>query len=97
MKPIDYMVEVARSIEQDATDEVGFTPLIDYLITGGTDPKTLHGKNEDAFYSEYVSALKWGGPASLSICRPTPRTRKPSSVTAPPVSTVITPTWKCGT
>src|SRR6266850_2700195 len=61
VKPLDYMVEVARSIEQDATDEVGFTPLIDYLITGGTIIKTLHGKDEDDFYLEYASALKWGG------------------------------------
>ena len=61
VKPISYMVEVARSIEQDATDEVGFTPLIDYLITGGTITKTLHGKDEDTFYLEYASALKWGG------------------------------------
>ena len=58
VKPISYMVEVARSIEQDATDEVGFTPLIDYLITGGTITKTLHGKDEDSFYLAYASALK---------------------------------------
>jgi hypothetical protein len=55
------MVDVARSIEQDATEEVGFTPPMDFLITGGTILKTLHGKNELDFYSEYVSALKWGG------------------------------------
>ena len=61
VKPVKYMVEVARSIEQDATDEVGFTPPMDFLITGGTIVKTLHGKNELDFYSEYVSALKWGG------------------------------------
>ncbi len=61
VKPIEYMVEVARSIEQDATEEVGFTPPIDFLITGGTILKTLHGKDEVAFYSEYASALKWGG------------------------------------
>ena len=61
VKPVDYMVEVARSIEQDATEEVGFTPPMDFLITGGTILKTLHGKDELSFYSEYVSALKWGG------------------------------------
>ncbi len=61
VKPISTMVEVARSIELDATEEVGFTPLIDYLITGGTILKTLHGKDEDSFYLEYASALKWGG------------------------------------
>jgi hypothetical protein len=61
VKPVSYMVEVARSIEQDATDEVGFTPLIDYLITGGTVLKTLHGRDEDSFYLEYASALKWSG------------------------------------
>ena len=46
VKPVQYMVEVARSIEQDATEEVGFAPPIDFLITGGTILKTLHGKNE---------------------------------------------------
>jgi hypothetical protein len=61
VKPMEYMVEVAKSIEQDATEEVGFTPLIDYLITGGTILKTLHGKDEDDFYLEYAAALKWGG------------------------------------
>jgi hypothetical protein len=61
VKPVEYMVEVARSIEQDATEEVGFTPPMDFLITGGTILKTLHGKDEVQFYSQYVSALKWGG------------------------------------
>lgn len=61
VKPVSTMVEVARSIEHDATEEVGFTPLIDYLITGGTILKTLHGKDEDSFYLQYASALKWGG------------------------------------
>jgi hypothetical protein len=61
VKPVEYMVEVARSIEEDATEEVGFAPPIDFLITGGTILKTLHGKDELAFYSEYASALKWGG------------------------------------
>src|SRR5262245_66583095 len=65
VKPVDYMVEVARSIEQDATEEVGFTPPIDFLITGGTILKTLHGKDELAFYSEYASAIKWGGRRSF--------------------------------
>lgn len=61
VKPVSYMVEVAGSIERDASEEVGFTPLIDYLITGGTVLKTLHGKDEDSFYLEYASALKWSG------------------------------------
>ena len=61
VKPVSSMVEVARSIEQDATEELGFTPPIDYLITGGTILKTLHGKDEDTFYLEYASGLKWGG------------------------------------
>ena len=61
VKPVSYMAEVARSIEQDATEEVGFPPSIDFIITGGTILKTLHGKDEDAFYLEYASALKWGG------------------------------------
>ena len=46
VKPVEYMVEVARSIEEDATEEVGFAPPIDFLITGGTILKTLHGKDE---------------------------------------------------
>ncbi|MDZ4342862.1 MAG: radical SAM protein [Candidatus Binatia bacterium] len=61
VKPVASMVEVARSIEQDATEEVGFPPPIDFIITGGTILKTLHGKDEDTFYLEYASALKWGG------------------------------------
>ena len=61
VKPIEHMVEVARSIEQDATEEVGFRPSIDFIISGGTILKTLHGKDEDTFYLEYASALKWGG------------------------------------
>ena len=36
VKPVESMVEVARSIEQDASEEVGFAPPIDFLITGGT-------------------------------------------------------------
>ncbi len=61
VKPVAHMVEVARAIEQDATEEVGFPPPIDFIITGGTILKTLHGKDEDTFYLEYTSALKWGG------------------------------------
>src|SRR3970040_1337976 len=61
VKPVSHMVEVARAIEQDATEEVGFPPAIDFIITGGTILKTLHGKDEDEFYLEYASALKWGG------------------------------------
>ena len=61
VKPVPYVVEVARSIEEDATAEVGFSPPIDFLITGGTILKTFHGKDEDTFYLEYASALKWGG------------------------------------
>lgn len=30
-------------------------------VVGGTITKTLHGKDEDTFYLEYASALKWGG------------------------------------
>jgi hypothetical protein len=61
VKPVAHMVEVARAIEEDATEEVGFPPPIDFIITGGTILKTLHGKDEDTFYLEYASALKWGG------------------------------------
>ena len=61
VKPVAHMVEVARAIEQDATEEVGFPPSIDFIITGGSILKTLHGKDEDEFYLEYASALKWGG------------------------------------
>jgi len=61
VKPVAHMVEVARAIEQDATEEVGFSPSIDFIITGGTILKTLHGKDEDEFYLDYASALKWGG------------------------------------
>ena len=60
-KPVSYIVEVARSIEQDATEEVGFTPPIDFLITGGTILKALHGKDEDNFYLEYASGLSGEG------------------------------------
>ncbi len=61
VKPVSHIVEVARAIEEDATEEVGFSLPIDFLITGGTILKTLQGKDEDTFYLEYVSALKWGG------------------------------------
>ena len=61
VKPVSYVAEVARSIEQDAIDEVGYAPPIDFLISGGTILKTLHRKSEDDFYLEYASALKWGG------------------------------------
>ncbi|MFQ5851679.1 MAG: radical SAM protein [Candidatus Binatia bacterium] len=61
VKPVSHMVEVARAIEEDATEEVGFPPPIDFLITGGTILKTLHGKDEDTFFLEYASALKWRG------------------------------------
>jgi len=61
VKPVSHMVEVARAIEEDAIEEVGFPPSIDFIITGGSVLKTLHGKNEDEFYLEYASALKWGG------------------------------------
>ena len=65
VKPVDYMVEVARSIEQDATEEVGFTPPMDFLITGGTILKTLHGKNELSFYSRIRLGAQVGRPATL--------------------------------
>ena len=61
VKPVAYVAEVARSIEQDAIDEVGYAPAIDFLISGGTILKKLHGKQEDDFYLAYASALKWGG------------------------------------
>jgi hypothetical protein len=97
VKPVDYMVEVARSIEQDATDEVGFTPLIDYLITGGTITKTLHGKDEDAFYSEYASALKWGGHRRHVYLQTNAKDKEALKRYRAAASTATMPTWKCGT
>lgn len=61
VKPVSAVVEVAHAIEEEATKEVGFTPAIDFIITGGTILKTLNGKDEDTFYLDYTSALKWGG------------------------------------
>jgi hypothetical protein len=96
VKPVDYMVEVARSIEQDATDEVGFTPLIDYLITGGTIIKTLHGKDEDDFYLEYASGSSGEDIGATSICRPMLKIKRRSSDIARRASMDTMPTWKCG-
>ena len=65
VKPVEYMVEVARSIEEDATEEVGFAPPIDFLITGGTILKTLHGKDELAFLFGIRLGAQVGRPAAL--------------------------------
>ena len=65
VKPVDYMVEVARSIEQDATEEVGFAPPMDFLITGGTILKTLHGKDELSFLFRIRLGAQVGRPAAL--------------------------------
>ena len=97
VKPVEYMVEVARSIEQDATEEVGFAPPIDFLITGGTILKTLHGKDELAFYSEYASALKWGGRRRFVNLQTNGQDKETMKRYRARAWIVITRTWKSGT
>jgi hypothetical protein len=62
VKPVSAVVEVADAIQREQTAQHDGAPSISFLVTGGTITGTLHGQNEDAFYAEYVRALKEGGP-----------------------------------
>jgi hypothetical protein len=61
VKPVEAVVEVARAIEEEMAEEVGFPIPLRLIVTGGTITGKLRGKDEDEFYMDYVSALKWGG------------------------------------
>ncbi len=61
VKPLEAVVEVAKAIEDEMAEEVGFPIPLRLIVTGGTITGKLRGKDEDNFYMEYISALKWGG------------------------------------
>jgi hypothetical protein len=62
VKPLADVEEVGREVSRDALATYGYQAPMSFLITGGTILKTLHGKDENEFYADYVRALKFGGP-----------------------------------
>jgi len=96
VKPVDYMVEVARSIEQDATDQVGFTPLIDYLITAERLSRRCMAKTKMIFIWSMPRRSSGVDIGATSICRPMLKIKRRSSDIARRASMDTMPTWKCG-
>jgi hypothetical protein len=62
VKPLEDVREVGLEVSREALATYGFQAPVTFLITGGTILKTLHGKDENEFYADYVRALKWAGP-----------------------------------
>jgi hypothetical protein len=62
VKNVDYVAEVAREVGREMLAKEGYQAPLSFLITGGTITKTLRGKDEDAFYAEYVRTIKESGP-----------------------------------
>jgi hypothetical protein len=62
VKSMDQIREVADAVTREMYEREGRHGPLCFLLTGGTVKKTLHGKNEEEFYGEYVEALKWSGP-----------------------------------
>jgi hypothetical protein len=65
VKNVVDVEEVGREISREALAKYGYQAPVSFLITGGTILKTLHGKDENEFYADYVRALKWGGPRHI--------------------------------
>jgi hypothetical protein len=62
VKSVAQVEEAGREVSREGLAREGYQIPVSFLITGGTILKTLHGKEENEFYAQYVRALKWGGP-----------------------------------
>jgi hypothetical protein len=62
VKRVDYVAEVGREVSRNMLAKEGYQAPVSFLITGGTITNVLRGFDENAFYAQYVSALKDTGP-----------------------------------
>ena len=57
--PVKSVADVVTVVEQVASDaQKNGAGAQGFVLSGGTITKTLHGKNEVAFYEEYIRAIK---------------------------------------
>jgi hypothetical protein len=75
VKKVEDVEEVGREVSREALATYGYQAPVNFLITGGTILKTLHGKDENEFYADYVRALKWGGPRRHVILQTNAKTK----------------------
>jgi hypothetical protein len=62
VKKIEQVAEAAREVGRNMLAKEGYQAPISFLITGGTITNVLRGLDENAFYGQYVRAIKESGP-----------------------------------
>ena len=62
VKKVEQVAEAAREVGRNMLAKEGYPAPISFLITGGTITNHLRGLDENAFYGQYVRAIKESGP-----------------------------------
>ena len=62
VKKVELVREAGLEVSRDLLNKEGYQAPVSFLISGGTITNGLRGLDENAFYAQYISALKDAGP-----------------------------------